>query len=942
LDNSFFFLGFELLWEISTYEESCLYKMKDGNTCFMRKDDNGKCHSLTICGTDSKHVLDEDHELWKQCEQLKIVILYMNKLNTLPGYLAKHFKDDIRLLCIMHNNFTEIPQDAYKFKKLEDLVMHGNYLSILPSDITKFSKLTKLYLGDNDLVCLPDVFDGLPFLKKASFCKNSLTRLPQSFSELRDLKSLDVSDNAIMTFPKCLLKLKSLIFLNFERNRIQLFTPTEKENDTLYNLSFTFFCQLSHFQIKGNPVCQHKHLKDIKSQNEVLKILKDKAKFQDLSEIEPTRSLRVIVLGESGGGKTSVVQAFTRGKYVIPTTRQGHRHTVGIDRYYYPVQIGDKTVLLHIWDHAGDDEYAMMNDLFITDDSLIWLVVNLDDYCPLDEEQNEDIFRQYIGHWLLEVMLHNLSPVVWILCTHTDTGHSNLKINHIRFWVDQLCAEVQKSLTSRKEKYCTACSSNGDQCRADVPQGLNGCIEIMELSNTYSFEGLNRLSEAFEELPRKYSSNFSNLLKPLPVEWRMAHNDLKVYAEKEFLLHRRIPTISADSEELTHILANRISLEEKDAFLEYLHDTGEIYRLLSSQEETLVLNVDWLINLFKEVYHLNCDKLRYARGRKDFKEVTPEMIKNCSSMRKDRGLIVETILKALWKCTDHDQLFAKIISLFEDFNLTYTVITENSNPPQKFYFFPYLTKSNFPSESNSQVFRKSHITLQFISKFFFPKFFLQRLALQFWQNDRNTMIYSDGFKTTFENGMHLHITRMNTSSESPYTEGLTIFLFSADTIDVMWSKLLTVFEQIHSILLSYWKFCGDADVFVACPKCIIEQHLPCNTIRLTQFSEDLKMFQYRNVLYCSECRGQTFIRELTPPPELKISEICHFVSFNNVVVKKDFIDKLTSWKVPDPQMDAPSTVPSNDSWLGPPRDYDSYHLDWDSTDVFERPVPVAD
>ena len=196
------YIGFDLFWEISTYEESCLYQMDDGNTCFMRKDEAGNCHSLTICGTNLKHISDQS--IWAKCDNLKNVILYMNELTVLPEELKK-YSDDIWLLLIMHNRFTDIPELAYNFKNLNDLIMHGNYLSFLSDDISTFSKLTKLYLGDNDLVCLPDVFDRLPALMKASFCKNSLKRLPPTFSKLSQLKSLDISDNAITNFlSRCL------------------------------------------------------------------------------------------------------------------------------------------------------------------------------------------------------------------------------------------------------------------------------------------------------------------------------------------------------------------------------------------------------------------------------------------------------------------------------------------------------------------------------------------------------------------------------------------------------------------------------------------------------------------------------------------------------------------------------------------------------------------
>lgn len=875
--------------------------MSDGNTCFMRKE-HAKCYSLTICGHNLTEVSDQT--VWEQCNRLKTVILYMNEFTALPSELSK-FSDDISLLCIMHNKFSEIPSIAYKFKNLEDLVMHGNYLSIIQEDISTFTKLTKLYLGANDIICLPDVFNSFSKLKKASFGVNSLTRLPPSFSTLSQLESLNISDNAIIRFPKPLLELHSLKFLNIERNRIQRFTPTEDDTE-LYESTFKFFGRLLHFQIKGNPICLHKCLEGI-HQNAILKVLTDKKVFRELSKIKPTRSLRVNVLGKVRSGKTSVVQAFTRQKYVIPTTEQSHRHTVGIDRYYFPVRIGEETVLLHIWDHAGDNEYAMMNDLFISDKSLVWLVVDLENYHPSGLEEDEALFQQHIGHWLLQVILHNSTPAVWIVCTHSDrcSGHDNkLKTQHMKFWTDELCKKLQESVTKRKDERCISdqrvYETSGMLYHENVPQVLKAHIEIIEMSNTYNFDGLYRLHEAFKEL----SSNpiFSDVTLPLPIKWETAADNLKIYAEKELLSYQCIPAVSTVSEEFEKIIVETFSAEEKVVFLEYLHDIGEIYWLKSEEKQIAVLDVDWMINLLKQVYHLKFDeRLQVARKRLSFKNIRKETIDDSSSMRKKCGLIAESILKPLWKCNDRNELFEKITKLFVKFDLAYPVKREKYGAPQTFYFFPYLTKSKFPQENDNRFFQRSHITLQFEFDFFFPKFFLQRLALQFWQGNNNTTIYKDGFKTELSSGICLQITRLQTITP---TQGMTIFIYFADS-DTLWCELLHILMHMHAILSSYWKFCGDADVFVACPKCIQcrKPCKPCNFIRLVQFTgyDFADILRSKSALYCKDCGGQTYIKELVPPPTLNFSESCQFVTPCHISSMEDFRSVIsTKWDIYSP------------------------------------------
>ena len=571
-----------------------------------------------------------------------------------------------------------------------------------------------------------------------------------------------------------------------------------------------------------------------------------------------------------------MVQAFARKKYVITTTHLKHRHTVGIDHYYFSVRIKGKTILLNIWDHAGDDEYAMMNDLFISNNSLIWLVVSLRDYCPVKFDENEAIFQRYIGHWLLQVMSHNLAPVVWIVCTHQDLNHWNkLKTDHIRFWKDRLCEKVQESL---KEL-------SGNLCHQNVPLDLKEYIRIIELSNTYSFDGLDRLCNAFEELPSKY---FCDLTSPLPVEWKTAFENLETYAERELLSHQCIPALITTSEDFKKILVPNL---HKDAFLD---DTGEIYCLKLNDEEIVVLNVDWMINLLKQVYHLNFnDELKLARKA----SVCEEMIDDCPSMRENCGLIAEPILKSLWKCSGQKELltFQKITTLFEKFNLTYRVEREKYGALQIFYFFPYLTKSSFPSKFDWKLFQKGHVTLRFSFKFFLPKLFLQRLALHFWRDNDKTIIYKDGFEAVLEDGVHLNINCVRRDDLKPYADEMNIFASFAET-DALWPAILVVLDHIHSILGS-WKFGKNADVFVICPKCQVSESREPNFIRLMQFTECLfaDIFHSRSALYCTKCRGQTFIRQLIPSPHLKFPD---FVRILSIAKEKDFTSNIISrWEL---------------------------------------------
>ena len=347
-----------MLCEIATHEKKLGIKFGKYNGFCRRK--NEKIYSVTICGTELDSFSDVEIN-WNDYSDLNTLSAYMNKLSALPEELEK-FKRTLRLVCVQNNHFREIPQVLFALSNLQHLNMHGNYLSAIPYHFRKFVHLERLYLGDNDLISLPDIFGEFTNLKEASFKANCLTRLPLSFSKLSKLENLDISYNAFIKFPEPLLHLK-LKYLNIKGSKLQKLSPTQEENQEVYESTRSFFQQLVHVQIELSPISMHSRLEGKKG---ITGLLKVETNFQELSKTIPTCSMRVIVFGNSGAGKTSAVEAFTMQKHVIPTTEKDHRHTVGIDRHYYPVRVGDRVVLLHIWDHAGDDDYAMTFLLLIT------------------------------------------------------------------------------------------------------------------------------------------------------------------------------------------------------------------------------------------------------------------------------------------------------------------------------------------------------------------------------------------------------------------------------------------------------------------------------------------------------------------------------------------------------------------------------------------------
>ncbi|XP_057315540.1 ras-related protein Rab-13-like [Hydractinia symbiolongicarpus] len=115
-----------------------------------------------------------------------------------------------------------------------------------------------------------------------------------------------------------------------------------------------------------------------------------------MNERDYNATYKILVLGESGVGKTSIIRRFTEEEY-----QESYISTIGIDSRTKVVEVEDEKVRLQIWDTAGQERFRTLTSAYYRGAMGIILVY--------------DVTAEYsfsnISNWM-DSITHNASPGV--------------------------------------------------------------------------------------------------------------------------------------------------------------------------------------------------------------------------------------------------------------------------------------------------------------------------------------------------------------------------------------------------------------------------------------------------------------------------------------------------------------------------------------------------
>ena len=736
-----------------------------------------------------------------QLSSLEDLNLSYNPIERLPQGFSSLIH--LRKLYLPICGLTEIGTDITQLTSLEELDLSGNPIKRLPQGFSSLIHLRKLVLLGCGVTEIGIDITQLTSLEELNFSGNPIKRLPQGFSSLINLRRLVLYNCRLTEIGTDITQLSYLEELNLSSNRIERLPQGFSSLIHLRKL-YLNYCNLKELPLNLT------HIKSLQVlslfQNPLTNPLPEvcsqgiAAIFSYLSEVRLAKSVhqKVVLLGSSGAGKTSLARTLVNNK---PSCVHEDDRTIVIDRIIWEPRTQENILSVSMTDFGGNDWYKVVYHLFMEENALFLLVLNLAKYTM------ENFYRD-IGSWLNTLLTRVPMAVFKLVATHADK-----------------C--TQEDIVSK-------CENIEENVRCIYKrEGLG--VETMLSITVISSETMVGISNFRDELLCLACQKG----RVIPAAWLELYKAFQSRdaEEKPYFDLEEVKSIDKGIvlrrvkkrvwEELRHALNLPVNSETRlHSVLKFFHAIGTIlwYENIPEVSSFVFHNPEYLTNLLKAIFseRLETKSLRYESNAAFKVKFTPAKFQQVVEDLLEQGIMSRDLLECLWKQKKLDEeVFNAMIHLFVHLDFCYPLSTDQEGQVTSLRFPWFLTEAA-PEDASVQrilfgppALECHRLTLEYEFLTICPPAMYEKFAVRTHRHidDTNSRVdWKDGVYATV-NQSCVVVHRIN----RPLETVISVTVEGSDVVD-LW-EVLKKLDKEMKIVMTEWPGMK-VETWLVCPHCL--------------------------------------------------------------------------------------------------------------------------